>query len=74
MNENSNCKINFSVLSNEMEDVKSKIVSLLAKDSLLMANITSLTAQNSALETKLSELEAQLKAKVKFNLDWRNRF
>ena len=67
MNENSNCKINFSVLSNEMEDVKSKIVSLLAKDSLLMANITSITAQNSALETKLSELESQLKAKVKLN-------
>ena len=67
MNENSNCKINFSVLSNEMEDVKSKIVSLLAKDSLLMANITYLTAQNSALETKLSECESQLKAKVELN-------
>ena len=67
MNENNKHKINFSVLSNEMEDVKSKIISLLAKDSLLMANITSITAQNSALETKLSELESQPKAKVKLN-------
>ena len=50
MNENRNHKDNFSVLSNDIEEVKSKIVNLMAKD-------LALTEKNGQLGSKVVQLE-----------------